>query len=142
MLVRPNVGSPTRSQANYSAGSGRAAPFVQLKRASSSTQGKSPSAKQSSQSALSGYEDLLLEALTRGDAPVSEFENYARQIEDEQDLRVLLQRLSVTPAPANDRLATAILVEYQNESYKTLYGINLGARGSPSVPKSCGASGP
>lgn len=69
---------------------------VQLKRATSATPANPLSGKQHSNSALGGYEALLLEALTQGDAPVSEFENYARQMA-ERDLRTLLQRLRVTP---------------------------------------------
>jgi hypothetical protein len=55
---------------------------------------------------LGGYEALLLEALTKGDVPVAEFQNYMRQMEVGH-LEELLRRLSATPPPASDKLASA-----------------------------------
>jgi hypothetical protein len=52
------------------------------------------------------WDSLLLEALTKGDVPIAEFENYLRQV-DEGEMKALFARLSVTPQHANDKLAVA-----------------------------------
>jgi hypothetical protein len=55
---------------------------------------------------IDGFDYLLLEALEQGNVPVAEFENYMRQL-GEDETKSLHRRLSTLPPPAGDKVAIA-----------------------------------